>query len=107
MPGGWEVVDIDLITAVLRLSSVGVWLAEASILVDDEWSEPMQAPKALAQLARDRSARGLSGTWGDETGRAVTAELYTDGRIWADDHARAELWLLVAAGLVAEPLSGR
>jgi hypothetical protein len=100
VPGSWSGVDIDLVQALWRLARAGLWLTEASLLIgSDAWTARAPGGEILRRLADESAPRAVAGVWSDPHGRAVQAELHHDGRIWAENHIRAERLLLVAAGL--------
>jgi hypothetical protein len=97
----WTGMKIELLDGLLRLAEVErVWLSEAALLdAETGWTSMMGATAAIRALADGSDVLALSGTWSDERGRAVYAELHRDGRIRAETYAQAERWLLTAAGI--------
>lgn len=92
-------ITLDLTKALLALAEIELsWLAEGAVLnAAGVWGPAASGEAVLRMLAADRGAQAVAGTWGDGRGRAVQAEIYRDGRIWAETHTQAERWLLAAA----------
>jgi hypothetical protein len=91
-------IELDLTKALLALAEIELaWLSEGSVLdAAGTWGPAATGETVLRMLAAERSAQAVAGTWGDARGRAVQAEIYRDGRIWAETHTQAERWLLAA-----------
>ena len=93
-------VELDLAKALIALAEIELsWLSEGSVLdATGKWTPAATGEAILRTVTADHGAQAVAGTWGDARGRAVQAEMYRDGRIWAETHTQAERWLLAAAG---------
>jgi hypothetical protein len=93
--------DLDLLSTLLRLHRAGMWLQEASLVFDDG-SRTHSAPlEAIISTLRTHGGQivGIAGFWGDESGRALQAEIYRSGEIRAGSPTTALRWLETAYGL--------
>jgi hypothetical protein len=93
----WRVPSLALRDALLKLATRGHWLQEAHLLETAGWSSMLPGHAVTELLIADR-ADGLAGIWTGADGQAIRAVLYKDARIWTEDHARAEAWLLTILG---------
>lgn len=59
---------------------------------------PLETVAAALREQNERIA-GIAGFWGDENGRALEAEIYRTGEMWACSPTQALRWLVTAYGL--------
>jgi hypothetical protein len=97
-------IELDLANALLAIAQIELaWLTEGMILNSaGTWSPVASGEAVLRLLVTGEGIQAVAGTWGDARGCAVQAEIYRDGRIWAETHVQAERWLLAAVGLLSE-----
>jgi hypothetical protein len=78
--------EIDLHSALVALSSAGIWLQEAVVICrDGVWTQPLPGPEVTrligevataTQWSASSEVLGLSGTWGDRRGYAVRGAIH-------------------------------
>jgi hypothetical protein len=87
----------DLVDA---LADVGVWLREAALLIDGDWTPSRRANSALSEIAT-RIVSALSGIFVDRSGHSARLEVARGGVCWTDRPALVIEWLLTTVDLPA------
>lgn len=92
--------DRDIEHLLNALADVSVWLREAALLVDGDWTPSRRAYSALSDVATQPVA-ALSGIFVDRLGRAARLELMPGPVCWTDCPALAVEWLRTTVHLPA------
>jgi len=88
----------DIVELLNALADVGVWLREAALFVNENWTPSRRASLVLSELATEMVS-ALSGIFVDRSGRSARLEVVRGGICWTDHPTLAIQWLLEAVDL--------